>query len=82
MNNLLSIDLTAIIVAGIAALTSLATLLINILIAKKQNIIHTQINGMQEKLLTATGDAKKAEGELKGAADNQAITDAKPQDKK
>lgn len=48
----------------------------------KQNEIHKQINGMQEKLITAEKSASKAEGEQKGAADNQAITDAKPQEKK
>ena len=51
-------------------------------IQEKQETIHKQINGMQEKLITATGDAKMAQGELKGAADNQAATDAKEQDKK
>lgn len=55
---------------------------LQIKMGKKQTEIHHQINGMQEKLLTATGDARQAAGELKGAADNQAITDAKEQDKK
>lgn len=68
------IIITPIVLAYIAFL--------QIKIAKKQNVIHGQINGMQEKLIVAEKGISKAEGEQKGAADNQAITDAKPQDKK
>ena len=49
---------------------------------KKQNIIHKEMNGMKSELVEAVRGRAQSEGELKGAADNQAITDAKSQDKK
>lgn len=55
---------------------------LQIKINRKQDTIHHQIDGMQDKLIVAEKSASQTAGELKGAADNQAITDAKPQDKK
>lgn len=65
---------TPIILAWIAYL--------QIRIGKKQTIIHGQINGMKTELVEAVRGEAQAKGELKGATDNQAITDAKPQEKK
>lgn len=48
----------------------------------KVDTYHKEVDGMKTELVKAVGDAKLAEGQIKGAADNQAITDGKEQDKK
>lgn len=55
---------------------------LQIRMTKKQAQIHKEMNGMKSELVEAVKGRSQAEGELKGAADNQAITDAKPQEKK
>lgn len=51
-------------------------------LSKKQDTIHKEMNGMKSELVEAVRGEAGAKGELKGAADNQALTDAKEQNKK
>ena len=88
MNNLLftiSNNFTTIAVAVIAFLGIATPAILSFLTFKrqgrmaiKQDEIHKQINGKMGELIEVTKQAAT----LKGAADNQAATDAKPQDKK
>lgn len=82
MTELLVIDVTAVIVSAISGFFSIISLVITILVNKNQNTIKKQMNGMKSELVEAVRGEAQAIGELKGAADNQAATDAKPQSKK
>ncbi len=72
----------AVIISAITGFVSLASLAMTLLINKRQNGIKKEMNGMKSDLVEAVRGRAQSEGELKGAADNQAITDAKEQDKK
>lgn len=67
-----------IILAIIGAVVSVASLGMTLLVKYQLEKVHKQINSRMTELLDLTRKASKAEG----AADNQAATDAKPQDKK
>jgi hypothetical protein len=57
----------ALIGAGVSVLSLLATSFVAIRIAKisrTQDVIHKQINGQQEALLSLTAKSSKAEGKL------------------
>lgn len=61
-------------VTVILAIISLITLLITMRVKRNQERLHKQINSRMDQLLEL---AKQ-----KGAADNQKVTDSKPQDQK
>ena len=81
MTDGVAIALGSVCTALITGAVTIATVVIN----KRQRIqdgkidsYHKEVDGKMGELLETT----KALGEAKGAADNQAITDAKEQDKK
>lgn len=72
----------AVIIAGIGGVVSLASLAMTLLIKSNVDKYHKEVDGMKTELVEAVRGKAQAEGEIKGAKDNQEKTDSKDQDKK
>jgi hypothetical protein len=68
--------------AFIAGFFSLASLVITLLIKQSQNNLHKLVNSRMTEMLELTKKAGELKGQQEGKEQNQAETDAKPQDKK
>lgn len=74
--------ITAIVTLGVALIGYLKLKAGQKKVEVKVETYHKEVNGMKSELVEAVRGRAQSEGEQKGAADNQAITDAKPQSQK
>lgn len=65
---LIALDITAIIISAIGAIVSLGTVALTLIINKKVDAVHRDVNGKMEKLLEASKSASLATGKLEGLA--------------